>query len=108
MEMYLENGWLVDVKEQAQSIPTEFALRQNFPNPFNPATTVQFSLPRVERVRITVYGILGKMVGQILDEVREAGEYTVHYTPTNLASGTYLYRMEAGEFIAVRRFLLIK
>lgn len=94
--------------DEVKGIPTEFALEQNYPNPFNPVTVIKFALPRASRVSLLVYNILGQVVARLADEVREVGYHQVEFDGRSLASGVYFYRIEAGDFVATRKLLLLK
>lgn len=100
-------GALVDV-EDTTPLPKEFSLSQNFPNPFNPTTTIQYSIPKNEYVKIVLYNMLGKEVLTLVDKEMEAGSYDIKLTGNNLASGAYFYKMEAGNFIETKKLLLLK
>ncbi|MGA9117331.1 MAG: FlgD immunoglobulin-like domain containing protein [Bacteroidota bacterium] len=95
-------------------IPEEFSLSANYPNPFNPSTSVNFSLPFQSAVRMTIYDVLGRRIRTLMDEEsKEAGIYRVTWDGTNNAgmvvpSGTYFLRLEAGRFSATRKLLLLK
>jgi hypothetical protein len=94
-------------------IPNLFSLEQNYPNPFNPQTNIKFSLPSVSNVIIKIYDILGREVKMVLSEQRGAGTHSVIWDGTNnagqkVASGIYIYRMQAGSFTAVKRMVLIR
>ena len=86
---------------EVQEVPTEFALESNYPNPFNPQTTIRFSVPESAQVRLIVYDVLGRQVRVLVDGTREAGTHEVVFEAGNLPSGTYLYRLEtpAGSFV---------
>jgi hypothetical protein len=88
--------------------PSSFALDQNWPNPFNPATTISFQVPSSSGVSLKVYDLVGREVATLVDEVKPAGMYTVRFDGTGLASGTYVYRMEAGSFVATKKLVLVK
>ncbi len=88
--------------------PKEFSLSQNYPNPFNPSTSISFTLPEAVDVKITVFNILGQEVATILNAKKEAGVHTVDFDASELNSGLYIYRMDAGKFSNVRKMLLIK
>ena len=90
------------------SLPTKFELWQNFPNPFNPTTTIQYSIPKAEHVTLKVYDELGKEVTTLVNENKEAGQYRVNFNGSNLASGIYFYRMTAGDFTEVKKLMLLK
>ncbi|MFI5145104.1 MAG: T9SS type A sorting domain-containing protein, partial [Ignavibacteria bacterium] len=98
------------IKSQAKenAIPTVFKLSQNYPNPFNPTTKIDYQLPKSAKVVIKVYDILGKLVKELVNENKEAGFYTVTFDGTNFASGVYFYRINAGDFNAVKKMVLIK
>lgn len=89
-------------------IPTQFSLSQNYPNPFNPTTTIEFSVPQNSDVRILLYDILGKVVGEIVQGNYDAGTYKAKFNASNLASGVYFYRLEAGNFSSVKKLMLMK
>jgi hypothetical protein len=89
-------------------IPKEFSLSQNYPNPFNPTTKINYSLPQGVKVSIKVYDILGRLVKELVNEFKEAGNHTVTFDGTNYASGVYFYRIEADKFSAVKKMVLVK
>ncbi|MFC1553873.1 S8 family serine peptidase [candidate division KSB1 bacterium] len=89
-------------------IPTMFELEQNFPNPFNPVTTIRFKLPQSSEVVLTVYDATGKEVARLVDGYVPAGYHNVQWDATNFASGMYIYRIQAGSFNAIKRMTLIK
>ena len=88
--------------------PEEFRLAQNYPNPFNPTTNIHYSLAEAADVTLTVYDILGRRVATLVSESQMSGQYTVNFDATRLASGTYIYRLEAGSFTSVKKMMLIK
>lgn len=89
-------------------IPTEFSLSQNYPNPFNPVTKISFSIPDNSYTRLTVYDISGKLAAELVNGVLEAGSYNIDFNASQLASGTYFYRIDAGSFTDVKKMILIK
>ncbi|NUN69149.1 MAG: T9SS type A sorting domain-containing protein [Bacteroidetes bacterium] len=94
-------------------LPVEFALEQNYPNPFNPSTTIQFALPSDASVRLTVYDILGREVRSLVNTDMAAGYHNVAWDGrnnkgTSVASGIYIYRIEAGQFISTKKMMLLK
>lgn len=91
-----------------QSVPTEFSLEQNYPNPFNPSTVIRFALPHDAMVTLEVFNSLGQRVATLLNERREAGYHQSTFDGTNLASGIYVYKLHAGDFLASRKLLLVK
>ncbi|HEM49050.1 MAG TPA: T9SS type A sorting domain-containing protein, partial [Caldithrix sp.] len=93
---------------QEPEIPTNFALKQNFPNPFNPVTTIRYNLPEDTRVSLVVYNVNGQKVRELVNDFKPAGSYTVTFDAKGLASGVYFYKINAGKFNDVKRMLLIK
>ena len=90
------------------AVPHEYDLAQNFPNPFNPSTVIEFALPKDAHVRLEVYNIIGQKVMTLVDEVRPAGYHSVKLDGTNLASGMYLYRLTTGQQTFMKKLLLMK
>jgi len=90
------------------TLPNEYELAQNFPNPFNPATHIRFSVPRAGHVRLTVHNILGQAVAVLVNETLPAGNYLADFQSGNLSSGVYFYRLEAGGFQQTRKMLLTR
>ncbi len=95
--------------------PKEFKLEQNYPNPFNPTTTIQYNIPETPLsfgeglgVRLVVYDVLGSEVETLVDEQQEPGYYEVKFNAANIASGMYIYRLTAGNFVSVKKMLMIK
>jgi hypothetical protein len=99
---------LTSVNNQHSEIPREFSLSQNFPNPFNPETKIQYALPSTERVSLKVFDILGKEVVTLVNQIQQQGTYTVRFNGTSLSSGIYFYRIQTGNYISVKRMILIK
>jgi hypothetical protein len=103
----------LDVGSDAEQLPREFVLEQNYPNPFNPVTGIRYGVPRQGLVRLRVYTALGEEVATLVDEIQEAGWYTVEFGGgkiggETLASGLYLYRLETGSSVLTRKMLLLK
>ncbi len=112
-------GVITDVPTSSNEIPTDYVLMQNFPNPFNPTTTIRYSLPEAARVNLSVYNILGQRVAELADEMQGAGTHTVLWNGRNdanvpAASGVYFYRLEArptngsSAFIGMKKMVLVK
>ena len=98
----------VGVESEMSNIPTSYVLNQNYPNPFNPSTKINFTLPSPGNVILTVYDITGKKVGEILDQQLAAGSHTADFNASNLASGTYIYQIRAGNFVEAKKMVLLK
>jgi hypothetical protein len=117
---FFKNGGAVLKKEAAEptpgpvrEIPTAVALNQNYPNPFNPSTQIRYALPVQSYVTLTVYNALGQEVARLADEVQEAGYHEVRWNGTNgsgmpVSTGMYFYRMKAGDFVDIKKMLLLK
>ncbi|MBX7152636.1 T9SS type A sorting domain-containing protein [bacterium] len=100
-------------KDVAVSMPSKFELLQNYPNPFNPVTTIGYKLPQSTKVSISVYNVLGQKVRDLVREVKDAGTHRVVWDGRNdagvqVASGIYIYRLEAGQFRTTRKMFFIK
>jgi hypothetical protein len=94
--------------EDDAEVPEAFALEANYPNPFNPQTTIGYVLPEVAAVRLAIYDVLGRQVAVLVDGVRPAGRHEATFAATGLPSGVYLYQLQADAFTQTRRMLLVK
>jgi hypothetical protein len=90
------------------SVPAEFRLQQNHPNPFNPSTTIQFALPKQSKVVLKIYNLLGQEVATLVEKRLAAGQHEITFDASGLSSGIYVYRLAAGEFASVKRMTLVK
>ena len=97
----------IDV-EFNNDIPSEFQLAQNYPNPFNPSTIIAFALPQASNVKLNVFNIIGEQVATLVSEVKSAGSYKVNWNASNLSSGIYIYRLQAGSKVITNRMILMK
>ncbi|MFA5012181.1 MAG: T9SS type A sorting domain-containing protein [Ignavibacteria bacterium] len=88
--------------------PIEFRLSQNYPNPFNPVTKISYALPKSGLVNLKVFDILGKEIATLVNEVKNAGNYTVDFSGTGLTSGVYFYKLESNGLSDIKRMMLIK
>ncbi len=89
-------------------IPVAYSIQQNYPNPFNPVTQINYAVAKDGLVKITVFDLLGRVVKNLINEVKPAGYYTVEFNGSELPSGVYLYRMESGYFSETKKLTLIK
>jgi hypothetical protein len=89
-------------------IPITYDLAQNFPNPFNPSTTIRYQIPQDGIVTLKIYDILGSEVTTLVNEEKPAGKYEVNFNASSLASGVYIYKIQAGSFINSKKMLLLK
>jgi len=112
-------GIVTNVEQIAETTPAKFELLQNYPNPFNPVTKIRYSIPtspqsspsqgeEVGVVTLKVYDILGKQVTTLVNEQKHAGNYEVEFSAAQLASGVYIYRLQANDFVNSKKMLLLK
>jgi hypothetical protein len=88
--------------------PKKFALRQNYPNPFNPATMIRYQLAKNSKISLKIYDISGREITTLIDKNQPAGEYSVNFDARGLASGVYIYRLQAGSFEQTRKMMLLR
>jgi aminopeptidase N len=91
-----------------ENIPNKFSVEQNFPNPFNPSTQIQYSIGTKQLVQIKIYDVLGNEVATLVNEEKASGTYEVNFDAANLPSGVYIYKMQAGSFFNTRKMILLK
>ena len=103
-----EIGERATSNEPVANIPLNYQLHQNYPNPFNPSTVISFELPQHSDVKLEVFDVLGRRVSVLADGFRQAGSYDVRFDGHNLASGMYIYRIQAGSYVQTRTLTLIK
>lgn len=96
------------VKNQQSNLPTSYTLYQNYPNPFNPTTIISYSVPKSSLVTIIVFDVLGREVETLVNEQKIPGNYNITFNASRLASGVYLYRMQAGSFVQTKKVILMK
>jgi len=83
-------------------------LSQNYPNPFNPTTKINFAIPKQGFVTMKIYDVLGREVRTLVNEVKQAGNYTVDFNAAEFASGVYFYKLTSGDFSDIKRMILVK
>jgi Secretion system C-terminal sorting domain len=101
-------GMTLAVKEKAAGVPVVFGLSQNYPNPFNPTTTIEFALPLTAKVQMKVYNVIGQEVATLVNETLTAGHHAVTFDASRIASGVYMYKIVAGNFVSVKKMVLLK
>ncbi len=95
------------IKDNRQAVST-YQLAQNYPNPFNPSTNIQYSIEKSSKVSLKVYDILGREVANLVNQYQAPGHYSVNFDASRLASGVYFYQIHAGNFISVKKMMLLK
>ncbi len=98
---------LTDI-EDLHSIPTGYSLDQNFPNPFNPSTSIRFSIPHASFVSLKVFNLLGEEVGSIVNQNLPAGTFNFQWNASGVPSGVYFYKIQAGQYTQSRKMVVIK
>jgi len=104
---WLTDGIVLDNPVEGP-VPSSYTLEQNYPNPFNPATTIAYSIPQESQVSLKIYDVMGREVVELVSGKQTAGSYNVEFDASSLASGTYFYKLTAGEFISVKKMVLLK
>ena len=111
---FYENNFPINVNQISTNVPQSFRLEQNYPNPFNPITNIKYDVPVDSRIRgndrvvLKVYDILGKEVKILVNEFQSAGTFEVTFDGSNLASGVYFYKLIVGDFVSVKKMVLLK
>ncbi len=102
-------GLISDVEEnQLGGVPESYSLSQNYPNPFNPSTSIEYTIPEAGLVKLSVYNILGQEVASLVNGLKNAGTHSVTFDASELTSGVYIYRLEAGSNIMTHKMTLLK
>jgi hypothetical protein len=104
----LVNAPATSVERTTGGIPTGYELTSNYPNPFNPSTTFKFSISSAQHVSITVFDMLGHEMASLVNGEMKAGTYSVQWNASNVPSGVYIYRMNAGGFVSAKKMTLMK
>ena len=99
---------VTDVQRQKKDLPSTFSLGQNYPNPFNPTTIISYQLPTNVYVILRVYDVLGRVVKVLINKQEIAGIHSVQFEASNLPGGVYFYRLQAGNYSATKKLLLLK
>jgi len=99
---------ITDVKQITENIPDDFILYQNYPNPFNPSTKIKFTISDLQFTILKVYNVLGKEVATLVNEKLPAGNYEVDFNASNLPSGIYFYRLNAGSYSSTKKMIILK
>jgi hypothetical protein len=98
----------INVRKISEQVPVKYDLSQNFPNPFNPSTTVQYTVPTKGMVTLMVYDALGKVVATLVSEVHSPGTYAVEWNASGVPSGVYFYQIQTDQYTDTKRMVLVK
>ncbi len=93
---------------EEENLPEALKLFQNYPNPFNPTTTVQYAIPQKSNVTLKIYDVLGNEIATLVNEEKDRGVHTVNFDASQLASGIYIYKLQAGSFVETKKMILMK
>jgi hypothetical protein len=105
----VSNFMLRLIPASRKDVPKEYALAQNYPNPFNPKTVIRYQLPVQTRVTLRVYNVIGEIISTLVgDDVQEPGYKEVEWDATSQPSGVYFYKLAAGNFVRVKKLLLLR
>jgi len=104
----LYTGDIVTDIIESELLPTKYSLEQNYPNPFNPSTKIRFSLPERSEVTLEIYNVIGERVSELLHGTLNVGHHEIEFRNSNLSSGIYFYRLNAGNFSEVKKMILLK
>ena len=96
------------INESDTKQPVSFSLSQNYPNPFNPVTIIKYQIPELGLITLKVYDVLGSEIATLVNEEQPIGNYTVEFDATELSSGIYFYRIQAGSFVETKKMMLLK
>lgn len=102
-----DNDDSVDIEQEVYT-PPNYVLSQNYPNPFTPSTNISYGIVERTHVTIRVYNMLGKLITTLVDDIKSAGSYIIQFHASNLPSGMYVLRMQAGNYNGVQKMMLVK
>jgi photosystem II stability/assembly factor-like uncharacterized protein len=106
--LYRNNLSTLGISKDVEQLPTSYDLDQNYPNPFNPSTTIKYQIPNQSLVTLKIFDLLGREVAVLVNEKKDAGNYSVQWNASGFSSGIYFYRFEAGGRVDVRKMLIVK
>jgi hypothetical protein len=101
-------NYSINVEVNIETVPIEFELFQNFPNPFNPSTRISWQSPVPSWQKLKVYDALGNEVSTLVDEYKPAGNYSVEFDASSLSSGIYFFQLRSGEFLETKKMILAR
>ncbi len=98
----------VGISDDIKEIPTNFVLHQNYPDPFNPSTTIEYTIARPEFITLRIFNVLGEQITTMVAEQQAPGKYKVQWLADDFTSGIYFYRLTAGNFSETKKLVLLK
>ena len=109
----IRNDLITGISEEESQLPHTFTLKQNYPNPFNPTTTIEYTLPQSAFVELVIYNSLGQKVRILVHQQQPAGQYQVQWDGRDeqgepVGSGMYLYRLQSGDYVEMKKMILLK
>ncbi len=104
----IDISYPIGVSSSNNNIPGEYRLEQNYPNPFNPLTKISYSLPKAGDVKLIIFDIIGREAATLINGFIVAGNHSVDFDASNLSSGVYMYKIQAGDFTETKKMILIK
>jgi len=104
----LKNRGRLETENEKENIPEQYYLYQNFPNPFNPVTTIKYDVPKQGNIELIIYDILGRKVKTLVNQTQQAGRYEVVWNASNVASGIYIYQIRTTDFVDTKKMILLK
>ncbi|MBK7105565.1 MAG: T9SS type A sorting domain-containing protein [Ignavibacteriae bacterium] len=107
-DVRLINKGIIDDVKNYDIIPQKYVLEQNYPNPFNPSTTIRYSIKQQGKVLLKIYNIIGQEIATLVNEIKNAGNYEFNFDASNLASGMYIYQLQSGSYVDVKKMVLLK
>jgi flagellar hook assembly protein FlgD len=99
---------ITDIESNSNELPRSFILHQNFPNPFNPSTTISFTILNNAYVTLKVYDILGREVATLVNKKMTLGKQSIQWNTTNESSGVYFYRLQTGNYTQIKKMILLR
>jgi hypothetical protein len=99
---------ITGIRHENSILPDKYCLTQNYPNPFNPMTSIKFAIPENSFVKISVFDVIGREICVLVNQEKTAGNYIVDFDASQLSSGIYYYRLEAKDFVEVKKMMLLK
>jgi hypothetical protein len=106
--IYMKRETITTTAESIEPLPEKFSMSQNFPNPFNPATTIKFSIPVSGYYKLRIYNIIGEQVAQLINRKMEPGHHEIRFDARHLSSGVYLYSLVGKNINITRKMILMK